>query len=248
MAVKSNPLTKPTLKEKGETVHRTKWALGFVMMVFGLLLTTQFRVVRQTPVDPGKRRADELALELKASEEALKASEVQRAKLETELDQLRKAGSQAAPAPPRDISGLELLAGTTEVQGPGLIVSLVESTEGTATVNRISDEDLWRVVNELLAAGAEAVAINGHRLTSITGIRNVGSRILVNNAMVSSPLEVQAIGSPAVLEASLKLRGGVAEFLEKWGIKVTMRRSESIRIPPVRVPPSFLYAKPVSKP
>ncbi len=228
-------------------MHRTKWALGFVMMVFGLLLTTQFRVVQQTPVDPGKRRAEEIAQDLKASEEALKASEAERAKLAAELDRLQKSTPSTAPAPQRDISGLELLAGTVEAQGPGLIVTLVESTEGGATTAQISDEDLWRVVNELLAAGAEALAVNGHRLTSVTGIRKVGQRMLVHNAMVSSPIEVQAIGNAAVLEASLKLRGGVAEFLEKWGIKVTIRRSESIRIPAVRVPPTFLYAKPVTK-
>ena len=140
---------------------------------------------------------------------------------------------------------LRLLAGTVPVTGPGVVVTLAETPEAVTAKNRVADEDIWRVVNELYTAGAEAIAVGGVRLTSVSGIRNVGERILVNETMIASPVEIHAIGDPAVLDASLKLRGGVIDLLARWGIKVTVVKSDSLTLPPLKTSPSFMYAKPV---
>lgn len=231
-------------------MHRSKWAIGFVMMILGLLITTQFKVARQQQAsDPGRLRADELAVALQAAEKALRASEAERQKLASELDLLRKSAPSAPVAPPpRDVTALELLAGTTEVQGHGVVITMTEASEAPSGQNRLSDEDIWRVLNELLSAGAEGLAVNGTRITSVTGIRNVGNRIMVDRTMTNTPIEILAIGDPQVLEASLKLRGGVIEYMGRWGIKVTVTKSNTVRLPPARALPEFLYAKPVKKP
>lgn len=218
------------------------------MMVLGVLLTTQFRLnQQQVPPATSGLRAEEIAIALQAAERALKASDEERARVTLELEQVRKAAVEQTPVPTRDISALEILAGTVEVQGPGVIVTMVEASEAIAVKARVSDEDIWRVMNELLAAGAEATSVNGERITSVTGIRNVSQRILINTAMIASPIEVRAIGDPLVLEASLRLRGGVIEVLDRWGITVTVRKSDKVLIAAVR-PPILLYAKPVIKP
>lgn len=223
-------------------MQRTKWAIGFVMMVLGLLITTQFRVTQQKAIDPGKARAEELSV-------ALKASEAERAKLAAELDRLKaEKGTSAPAAPPRDTSSQALLAGTAEITGPGIVVTLTDAADSSNKKYRLQDEDLWRLLNELLAAGAEGLAVGGERITGITGIRNVGQRIMVGRNMVAAPMEVLAIGDPKVLSAALKLRGGVIELFDRFGIKVAIREAEDVRIPAVRTVPTFLYARPTSKP
>jgi len=244
------PDLNPEMKESGEAnVHRTKWAIAFVMMVLGVLLTTQFRLSREHQVPPASSmlRAEEIAIALQATERLLKASDDERDRLTLELERARKANLDPTPTPARDVSALEILAGTIEVQGPGVFVTMIEASEAIAAKARVSDEDVWRVINELLAAGAEAISVNGQRITSVTGIRNVSQRILINTTMISSPIEVMAIGDPVVLETSLRLRGGVIEVLDRWGIKVNVRKSDKLIIAPVR-PPVLLYAKPVVKP
>jgi len=74
-------------------------------------------------------------------------------------------------------------------------------------------DDLLKLVNELNAAGAEAIAINDERIIATTEIRNAGNYIVINTNRYSAPFEIKAIGNPDTLEAALKLLGGVADDL-----------------------------------
>jgi len=221
-------------------VKNSKWALALVMMFLGLLLTIQFRITSQQNLDPSRMRADELVAALSDREAQLKAAEERIRALEQEVAQLRQ--SLSSPSQAAEMERLRLLAGTTEVTGPGVVVTLSETPEAVSAANKVADEDIWRVVNELLTAGAEAISVGAVRLNSVTGIRNVGDRILVHETMIASPVEIHAIGDPAVLDASLKLRGGVIDLLARWGIKVSVIRSDSLTLPPVKTPPTFRYA------
>ncbi|MBP2019315.1 uncharacterized protein YlxW (UPF0749 family) [Symbiobacterium terraclitae] len=225
-------------------MKNAKWALGLVMMFLGLLLTTQFRITSQQNLDPTRMRAEELIAALTDREEELAAAQERIRALEQEVAELRR--SLASPSTAAQLERLSLLAGTTEVTGPGVVVTLSETPEAVTAMNRVTDEDVWRVVNELFTAGAEAISVGGVRLSAVTGIRNVGERILVHETMISSPVEIHAIGDPAVLDASLKLRGGVIDLLSRWGIKVVVVRSEELVLPPVRTLPTFRHATPTT--
>lgn len=100
---------------------------------------------------------------------------------------------------------LEIAAGAVSVTGPGVTVTLgeptVQATAGNArpgAVGRptaaINDKDIRSVVNQLWAGGAEAVAVNGHRLTPTSFIRIAGQSVLVDFQPISSPYTVDAIG------------------------------------------------------
>lgn len=211
------------------------------MAVFGLLITTQFRVQQQVPTDPTRLRGEDLGVELQLTQDRLKAAEQDRERIASELDKLKLAASSAPAA--IDTTPLEMLAGTVPLKGPGVVVTLTEGTD-PAVKQMVQDEDLWRVVNELLAAGAEGVAINGQRITALSGIRNVGQRVMIYQTLTAAPFEVAAVGDPAVMEAALKLRDGVTAALARYGIKLTVVRSESLRLPAFRSIPSFRFAKP----
>ena len=64
----------------------------------------------------------------------------------------------------------------------------------------IHDDDLLRVINELRAAGAEAIAINGERIVAMSEIRCAGPTLSVNNNRSAPPYEIKAIGNPNNLE------------------------------------------------
>jgi len=98
-------------------VKNSKWALALVMMFLGLLLTIQFRITSQQNLDPSRMRADELVAALSDREAQLKAAEERIRALEQEVAQLRQ--SLSSPSQAAEMERLRLLAGTTEVTGPG---------------------------------------------------------------------------------------------------------------------------------
>jgi len=227
------------------SVRRTTWALGFAMMVFGLLVTTQMRVQKQVPLDANRLRSDELVQQLKATEEQLRTTIAERDRLAGEADKLRKASSGTVVPVPQVDPYLQLLAGSVATQGSGIVITVTEAPEA-ANKTRVRDEDLWLITNELLAAGAEGISINDQRLVGVSGIRNVGTRVMIYQTMTNSPFQISAIGEPAVMETALRMRGGVVDTLGRWGIKVSIIRSDAVKLPAFRGAPSFRYSKPLN--
>lgn len=109
----------------------------------------------------------------------------------------------------REQSGAEALArareqgavvGTVAVTGPALRVVVDNAPDADdQPEGRVRDKDLQLLVNGLWQAGAEAIAINGNRLTAMSPIRAAGQGITVNYRSLSSPYVVTAIGSPRTL-------------------------------------------------
>jgi uncharacterized protein YlxW (UPF0749 family) len=76
----------------------------------------------------------------------------------------------------------------------------------------VLDRDVQSIVNALWAGGAEAVAVNGERLTTQSAIRQAGDAILVNFVPLASPYVVTAIGDPVTLETSFGSSGAAARM------------------------------------
>ncbi len=94
---------------------------------------------------------------------------------------------------------LEVATGIQPVVGPGVVVLVDDSESSTATGSRVVDVDLRQAVNGLWQAGAEAIAINGHRLSARTSIRGAGSAITVDYRSLTRPYRIEAIGDTAAL-------------------------------------------------
>ena len=103
------------------------------------------------------------------------------------------------------------------------------------------------VINELRAAGAEGISVNGQRITSSTEIRCVGPVIQINGIRLTAPFKISAIGSPDVLASSLKLRGGIIDSIEQADIDVIIEKSDSIIIPKSESVIEYKYATPVEE-
>jgi uncharacterized protein YlxW (UPF0749 family) len=97
----------------------------------------------------------------------------------------------------------EAATGLAPVRGDGVQVTLTDAPPEPdpntgrpvdAAAGRVLDIDLQNVVNALWAQGAEAVAVNDQRLTTLSTIRAAGQAVLVDLRPVTSPYRVVAIG------------------------------------------------------
>ena len=118
---------------------------------------------------------------------------------------------------------LMMRAALTNVKGSGVSVLIEDSLKPIQSGENpnlfvIHDEDILRIVNELRAGGAEAIAINDQRLIGTSEIR---CPVLLLQLMESlwGPFVVKAIGDPKTLNSALTMRGGVVDSLKHWGLK-----------------------------
>ncbi|MFG2196582.1 DUF881 domain-containing protein [Streptomyces sp. NPDC048639] len=153
-----------------------------------------------------------------------------------------------------------LLAGATAVHGPGvkLVVNDARDAEqggegpreggGFSDTGRVRDRDMQRVVNGLWEAGAEAIAINGQRLTALSAIRAAGDAILVDNRPLVPPYTVLAVGDGQRLATDFQnsADGQYLQVLkESYGVRTSISAQDDVRLPAA---PSLIVrnAKPVS--
>lgn len=135
-------------------------------------------------------------------------------------------------------------AGLVEVAGPGVSVSMGGSPADPRDISRIEPEDVLAVLNELKAAGAEAMSVNGIRVNDRFAATGGPSRsILLNGVTAAGPIEVLAVGDPAVLTASLNLRGGVVATLQRF-YPIQVAEAPALVIPAVKAPGTYRYARP----
>jgi uncharacterized protein YlxW (UPF0749 family) len=158
------------------------------------------------------------------------------------------ASSAAGQALARRLGTEELLAGAAAASGPGLRVRLDDATTGSSSQrNRVQDGDLQAVVNALWAAGAEAVAINGHRLTGQSAIRQAGEAILVNFTPLSAPYVVDAVGDPVHLATAFGASAAAArmrDLVQLYGLRFGYSRVARILLPAAPDQP-LRYAHPL---
>ncbi|WP_138905072.1 DUF881 domain-containing protein [Streptomyces albidochromogenes] len=139
-----------------------------------------------------------------------------------------------------------LLSGATAVQGRGvkLVVDDAKDTEeggggprestSFSDTGRLRDRDMQRIVNGLWSSGAEAVAINGQRLTSLSAIRAAGDAILVDNRPLVPPYTVLAVGDGQRLSTAFQdsADGQYLHVLqESYGIRTSISAQEQVRLP-----------------
>lgn len=141
-------------------------------------------------------------------------------------------------------------AGTAAVRGPGIAVVLHDSpkhntsgmSDDVLSQYIVHDRDIREVVNELFAAGAEAISVNGQRLISNSSVRCVGPVVRVNSTPIAPPFVIKAIGKAETLQNALNLPGGPAEGLFLLDM-IEVTREPDIEIPAYAGSTRFNYAR-----
>jgi uncharacterized protein YlxW (UPF0749 family) len=194
-------------KQPDRRQRTTRWSrLGFGLAVLVITAMISIAAVQTTRARPAiEHERDQLV-------DRIRAAEVERDNLRARVDalaaenaRLRTAGlgAGAEDSELRDrLVELETVTGAAPVVGPGLRITVDDGAKDAGS-NRVLDIDLQVLVNGLWQAGAEAIQINGQRITSLTAIREAGEAITVNYRSLDPPYQIEAIGDPRTLHPRL---------------------------------------------
>jgi uncharacterized protein YlxW (UPF0749 family) len=227
---------RPAWRRRGEAALRL-----VTLVAIGLLLAVAYR---QAVADRPERSQAHAGLVDEIRTAQARTDELQRRseELRREVMAAQRSALGGASEELIRVRAQEAATGLGAVAGRGVVVELtdapapIDPTTGRpsrADVSRVLDVDLQGVVNGLWAAGAEAVAVNGQRLTSTSTIRAAGSAVLVDFRPVTSPYRVEAIG-PADLadrfsgSASAATARGLAE---QYGLTFAIQPAGELRLP-----------------
>lgn len=182
--------------------NRTRWAKAAVFVVAAALVSGGAVQTAQGAPAAAAERTELIGL-IQQQNSAVDAARTQLEQLEAQNRALRQKGlgtdstdSQVAA----QIESLETATGAGAVTGDGVVVTL-DDAPGGSTSGVILDLDIRQAVNGLWSAGAEAVSVNGHRLSARTSIRAAGSAITVDYRSITAPYRIEAIGDTSTLRA-----------------------------------------------
>jgi len=236
---------------RGPRVRRWQWILAVFLLAVGFVGALQFRAgraIRKGFALPTVR-VRELAVLVRQQQEALAALQTEVEVLRGKLSEYEGAAAQgrvSADTLAREVDAYRLVLGLTAVRGPGVLIDVAEGNLPAGVIApSVQATDIAGLVNELWAAGAEAVAVNGRRIFATTGFRQDGRGIVAGIVRLSPPFRIEAIGDPEALKTALGLRGGFVDGLRSVGVDVEIVEQSALRLPPYRGPLQFRYAVPV---
>ncbi|MFF4129938.1 DUF881 domain-containing protein [Streptomyces mirabilis] len=179
------------------------------------------------------RILDELDNRTQRLEDEKQGLEDQRTELENSSNQAAEARKQTAEKEKQ----LGILAGTVAAQGPGITLT-INDTKGTVKADMLLD-----AIQELRAAGAEAIQVNGVRVVASTYLADSGKGVSVDGNKITQPYRFKVIGKPQDLEPALNIPGGVVQTLEKEQATVTVERATKIIVDALRAAKQPDYAR-----
>lgn len=138
----------------------------------------------------------------------------------------------------REVDNLEVLAGTVPVTGPGVRVTISE-TSGIVRVSTFLD-----VIQELRSVGAEAIQVNSVvRLVAQSSFEQAAGGLLIDGELVEAPYVVDAIGDPDALFGAMNFALGPAKTVRDNGGELVVDRVPSIDVDSVREPGQSQFAQ-----
>ncbi|MEV4438638.1 DUF881 domain-containing protein [Streptomyces sp. NPDC049577] len=222
---------------------RAKLGLAAALLLAALVVTlgaVQARISAPTLAKERQQLINRIQNETSAADALQKNVDGLRDSVGTkQRDALRKHGGDKAEL-------VSLLAGATPVRGPGVKVVVDDAKQakssgggprentGFSDTGRVRDRDMQRVVNGLWQSGAEAIAINGQRLTALSAIRAAGEAILVDNKPLVPPYTVLAIGNGQRLSTAFQdsADGQYLHVLQQnYGVRASISAEDEVRLP-----------------
>lgn len=131
-----------------------------------------------------------------------------------------------------ELENARINADYEDLEGPGIIISMNDSVEEVAEGDSldwyvIHDGDILAIINELRAAGAEAISINDERVTATSNIRCGGPTINIDGKRHAVPFIIKAIGDPKRLQTA---PSGYTALMEAFGIRIDIQKADKLTI------------------
>ena len=217
--------------------------IGISCFALMLVMFMQFKMVKQTNItEIETMRESELKLELASIREKYNQLTERYNKVLAKIEEYkneRVSDEKTAQLLENELQQLNEALGKTNVVGEGVIIQVVdkkgESLGDGAYVQPILAEDLLIIVNELFAAGAESISINGHRIVSTSAIMDIGAGdmqfININGKRIpDNTYVINAIGNPDYLRSAVSGKGGYVDSLKELGHETSVIDSDKIEI------------------
>ncbi len=240
-----------------EKKQKFQISMSIVLLILVFAMTWQIKGVRKNNAVQSQisNRIETLQQDYKAELEKNEKLLQQIGELQTDLikyrEQVTESGG-AAKILKEELNRAETIAGLTDVSGSGVVVTLKDGsgqTMGNITYDDgygiVHDSYILTILNELRAAGAEALSLNNERILATSEIRCVGPTVSVNNTKQAAPFEIKAIGNPDTLENALRMPGGAVEQSAFYGVDITIKRSNKLLIKKYTGASTFKYAQEV---
>lgn len=225
-------------------IHSWQWGIGLVAMVLSTLLVIQLRTEFKIRAQLPTRQVNELANIFKNQEMRLK-------KYESEIEDLRLQTNNYNRD--REIVRLKMAAGLLPIEGRGVRITLSDSEQKPKDyedpVFRVVHYDqLELLINELWAAGAEAIAVNGRRLGATSGFSCAGTTILIDTNRLAPPYLIDAIGDAENLKNALMMPGGfVEQQILSFNLKFVIETGEKLYLPAYQGSIAFQHGAPAEE-
>jgi uncharacterized protein YlxW (UPF0749 family) len=232
--------------------------LGAALLVLGFLVAAQlasegprvrYSTQERTPLL-------ETAEQMQAQQDGLKNRILE---LRGQIETAETQGAGAADLV-RQLNGpLELAriaAGLIRLSGTGIVLQLEDSQDavppdGSEADYVVGARDIRTLVEELWLAGAEAIAVNGERITPTTAIIDVGASLLVNSAYLAPPYQVAALGATDLYDR-LSEEPGFVDFVQTrvqaYGLRLSFAEPEAVDMPAFVGTVTLRYSRPLASP
>ncbi len=229
--------------------------ISFVALLLGLMISSQYKLIDKNYLGGmiPTRKLSKMKSELEDlhAEKDLLTEKVN--ELQEKLDKLileEVDDDLAISTLNQDLNNFKMLAGFTNLQGEGVAVYL----DNSPSENEVKESDIAQdynlilfLVNELNAAGSEAISINDQRYISRSEIRGIDDHILVNGVSLKPPYIIKAIGNKDVLATALEQRFGIIDIIRKRGYFCEINKLNDLRIMGSNKVFDWKYAKPVEE-
>lgn len=231
---------------------KTAITLGVMcaMLTGGIII--QVKTINKTPVSSSIRTTnselkDEVMKWKENYEKAYEELQNEEKKLEKVRQEAVKDNTQYKDTEEK-LKQTNMFLGLTELKGEGVVITVEDNANANKNDEDIELEvqhntDIIELVNELKNAGAEAIAVNGQRIMANTYINCGGTVINVDGKKSSSPTIISAIGNKASLSA-IERPGAYIEYMEEYGLTVTIEKVNSVTIPKYNGVLSTKYMEP----
>ncbi|MFG2697606.1 DUF881 domain-containing protein [Kitasatospora sp. NPDC048407] len=226
-------------------VSRGQFVVALLLFALGLALAIQVRSTNDHSQLRGARQEDLVRIldELDGRQQRLQFEKTQ---LEQSLAQLENSSNQAKEAQEqtrKKAGELGVLAGTEKATGPGIVLT-IDDPQGQVKADMLLD-----TLQELRAAGAEAIQINDVRVVAGTYFTDnaSGGGVRIDGKNVSQPFRFTVVGNPQDLTPALNIPGGVVRSLEKQQARATIVPQPKVVVDVLATPRPLQYGKPAAK-
>ncbi len=244
VAAEAEPDDPPTPRARMLGWSRSPAALlvGLLIGLLGFGLAVQVRSNTSTSGLPAARQEDLVRIldDLSSREDRLRRQIAELEAARTRLSTTGDSSSTALEEARKRSAALGILAGTVPAQGPGIQLTLTDPER------RLAAEDLLDTVEELRAAGAEAIQVGGVRIGLDSSFTATDRGLAVDGVTVASPYQIVAIGDPPTLATAMEIPGGVADTVKRAGGNALTEQGQRVVIRSLRAVRTPRYSQPTN--